>query len=159
MPTPTLFAAVTVIDRLCTWNHYFLTLNTDLVYFPANKVSKFTLTAAAFIVIATTVLPLLWTYTLTRLIPRTPTACIITTTPGEWHLALHSRSSTSKLPKLRAGMLSLEVIFESIFFYIEVFLVPEGNLGLLLKDAKHVSLDLDGGDPSKGTPKEAAEED
>jgi len=138
--------------KLHITSQYLLSLTTAKLVFT-------TLTAAAFIVVATTVLQFLWTYTLTRLIPITPKACIITTTVGAWHFALLSLSLTSKLPKLRSNMLSLEVIFESIFFYIEVFLVPEGILGLLLKDAKHVSLDLGGGDPSKGTPNEAAEED
>ena len=92
------------------------------------------------------------------LTPRFPFAFHVTATLGEWPLA---RLSFEFTPKLRLDIFSLEVVLESIFFFVDFFLARGRIFDLLLKDVvEHASPGPDGGDDlRRGTPKEAGGED
>ena len=98
---------------------------------------------------------------MTRLLPLWPFAFQFFATSVDWRLARLSFLFTVVIwvAKLRLDVVALEVILESIFFVIEIFIVHERILDLLLKGVAHVSLDPSGGYLGGGTPKEASEED
>ena len=102
--------------------------------------------------------PFAFASTFARLIPRLPFAIHPTATGGEWCLA---RNSCGFTPKLRLDIFSLEVVLESIFFFVDFFLARGRIFDLLLKDAvEHASPGPGGGDDlRRETPKEAGGED